>query len=112
MPGVEACGRSPVPLPTAGFSSQPAAPVHHWKLFQMTGGSVAVFAGTMNSLPQWKIFPGMKDLPANLSGYGKSTEHIQREVRSELLNLPGAIHMNFIFLPENLEVTFLKETIS
>ena len=72
MPGGEACGRSPVPLPTAGFSSQPAAPIHHWKLFQITGGSVAVFAGTMNYLQQWKIFPGMKDLPAISQAMGRA----------------------------------------
>ena len=72
MPGLEACGRSPVPLPTAGFPSQPTAPVHHWKLSQMTEGSVVVFAGTMNSLWQWKIFPGMKDLPAVSQAMGRA----------------------------------------
>ena len=44
----------------------------------------------------------------NLSGYGNSIEHSQREMRAKLLNLPGAIHVNFIFLSKNLEVTFFK----
>ena len=72
MPGLDACGRSPVPFPTAGFPSQPTAPVHHWKLSQMTGRSLAVFAGTMNSLQQWKIFPGIKDLPAVSQAMGRT----------------------------------------
>lgn len=65
-----------------------------------------------------EFFVAMENISRNegpscsLSGYGESMEHIQRKVRSELLNLPGAVHMNFIFLPEDLEVTFLKETIS
>lgn len=44
----------------------------------------------------------------NSSGCGKSTEHVQREISSELLSLPGAILTKFIFSSEDLEITFLR----
>lgn len=42
------------------------------------------------------------------SGCRNSIEHIQRDVRSKFLHLPGAVLRNFIFLSEYIEITFLK----
>lgn len=75
----------------------------------MTGGSFSAFTGTTNSLSVARESISRNEGRFyNFSGYGNSTERIQREIRSQILNLPGAIPMNFICLLEGPEITSLK----
>lgn len=100
--------RSPVPLPTAMFSSHPKAPIHHWKPFSNDWRKSCSLRWNNEFFVAMENISENEGYSRNLSGYGNSIEHSQREMRSKLLNLPGAIHVNFIFLSKNLEVTFFK----
>lgn len=76
---------------------------------KMAGGNFPAFARTINSLSVAKESLSRNERRScNFSGYGNNMEHIQREIRSLLLKLPGASLRNFIFLSEDLEVTILK----
>lgn len=111
VPGLEACGRSPVPLPTARFPPQPTAPF-------ITGSSLRWLKGALWSLlEQWILcgngnyFQEWRTFLQSLGGHGENMEHIQRKVRFELLNLPEPFTRTLYSCLRTLEVT-LKETIS
>lgn len=74
--------RSPVPLPTAMFSSHPKAPIHHWKPFSNDWRKSCSLRWNNEFFVAMENISENEGYSRNLSGYGNSIEHSQREMRS------------------------------